>query len=196
MKLYHLLAVLVLSGCTQVIIPTDPPSLAKSARVARGKAASPEEQAALYLQRAAQAASGIGSGNVSTPALESYNAAVADLAVLLRSADGGRLWNRPLTVSTGGSTYRLRFQPGDQQGVWAPDEFTSLVLARETPDKILHRSNRQQGVGGELVGVRKETPRAQFAPWVGITAPVTATLDFRGNEATLALRDPGKRTQA
>jgi pimeloyl-ACP methyl ester carboxylesterase len=196
MKLHYLLAALVLSSCNQGIIPTDPPSLAKSARVARGKAASPEEQAALYLQKAAQAASGIGSGHVATPALETYNTAAADLAVLLRSADGGRLWNRPLTVSSGGKTYQLRFQPGDRQGVWAPDTFTSLVLARETPEKILHRSNKQQGVGGTLVGVRKETPRAQFAPWVGITAPVTATLDFRGNEATLALRDPGKRPQA
>ncbi len=189
-------AVLILSGCGQGIIPADPPSLAKSVRVARGKAVTPEEQAAQYLQLAATAARDMGAGNGPTPAREKYNKAVADLAVLLRSADDGRLWNRPLTVTSGGSTYRLRFMPGASQGVWSPDEFTSLVLADTVPNKIIKRRNLQEGVGGTLVGVRKEDPRAPFAPWVGVTAPVTATLDFNGSEAVLALRDPGDHTEA
>lgn len=191
-----LAATLLLAGCGQEIIPADPPCLAKSARVSRGKAATPEEQAALYLQTAALAAPGIGSGNVPTPSRETYNKAVADLAVLLRSADGGRLWNRPLTVAAGGRTYQLRYQPGNGQDIWSPDEFTSLVLADTVPSKIIKRRNTKQGIGGELVGVRKETPRAQFAPWVGITAPVTATLDFRGADAVLALRDPSEHPAA
>src|SRR6185312_14793658 len=56
--------------------------------------------------------------------------------------------------------------------------------------------NIQQGVGGALVGVRSVTPRENFAPFRGITAPVTATLDFRGNDATLALRRPAKQQTA
>lgn len=187
-----LVATLFLVGCGQGIIPQDPPCLAKSARVVRGKAATPEEQAALYLQAAAQAAPEIGSGNEPSAARDTYNKAVADLAVLLRSADDGRLWNRPLTVAAGGRTYRLRYQPGNKQEVWSPDEFTSLVLADAVPRNIIKRRNLQEGIGGKLVGVRNESPRAQFAPWVGITAPVTATLDFRGSEAILALRDPGE----
>ncbi len=191
-----LAAALILSGCGQGIIPADPPSLAKSARVARGKAATPEEQAALYLHLAATAARDMGNGNVPTPARDTYNKAVADLAVLLRSVDDGRLWNRPLTVTAEGRTYRLRFMPGNPQGVWSPDEFTSLVLAQTVAAKSIKRENRQEGVGGTLVGVRKEDPRAPFAPFVGITAPVTATVDFNGTDAVLALRDPGDRTEA
>lgn len=191
-----LVAALFLSGCGQGIIPVEPPCLAKSARVARGKAATPEEQAALYLQAAAQAAPGIGSGKEATPARATYNKAVADLAVLLRSADDGRLWNRPLTVTTGGKTYHLRFHPGNKQGVWSPNEFTSFVLADTVPTKIIKKKNLQDGIGGTLVGVRKETPREEFAPWVGVTAPVTATLDFTGGDAILALRDPGDQKEA
>ncbi len=187
-----LVAAVFLVGCAQGIIPQDPPCLEKSARVARGRAATPEEQAALYLQ----AAQGVGSGKEPTPARETYNKAVADLAVLLRSADGGRLWNRPLTLTTGGRTYRIRYQPGNGQDVWSPDMFTSLVLADTVPHNIIKRRNLQEGIGGTLVGVRKETPRAEFAPWVGVAAPVTATLDFRGTEATLALRDPGEKADA
>ena len=130
-----LAAALILSGCGQGIIPADPPSLAKSARLARGKAATPEEQAALYLHLAATAARDMGNGNVPTPARDTYNKAVADLAVLLRSVDDGRSWNRPLTVTAEGRTYRLRFMPGNPQGVWSPDEFTSLVLAQTVPAK-------------------------------------------------------------
>ncbi|MGL4401342.1 MAG: esterase/lipase family protein [Luteolibacter sp.] len=187
---------LILSGCGQGIIPVDPPSLAKSARLVRGEAATPEEQAALYLHQAATAAQEMGAGDVPTPARDTYNKAVADLAVLLRSADGGRLWNRPLTATAGGRTYRLRFMPGNPQGVWSPDEFTALVLAQSVSAKIIKRENHREGVGGTLVGVRKEDPRAPFAPWVGITAPVTATLDFKGTDAVLALHDPGELAQA
>jgi len=44
--------------------------------------------------------------------------------------------------------------------------------------------------------VRSVTPRENFAPFHGITAPVTATLDLRGNDATLALRRPAKQQTA
>ncbi len=194
-KRFPLLAALVLAGCATTI-PRENPAVAESMRDARGKATSPETQAALYLKAAADAAPRIGSGTQTTAARDTYNAAAAELAVLLRTADNGRLWNRPQTVSAGGSTYRLRFQPGDRHGVWAPDYFTSLVLARDVPEKSIKRRDVQEGIGGALVGVRKKTPREPFAPFVGVTAPVTATLDFQGPNATLTLRDPSEQPKA
>src|SRR4029077_18274643 len=56
--------------------------------------------------------------------------------------------------------------------------------------------NHQNGFGGSLVGLRKMTPRENFAPLKGISAPVTATLEFKGNDATLALRRPAKQPVA
>jgi pimeloyl-ACP methyl ester carboxylesterase len=52
-------------------------------------------------------------------------------------------------------------------------------------------------VGGELVGVRSPTPLDPFTPPQGaITAPVTATIDFHGKDATLALRRPATQPKA
>ena len=159
-----------------------------------------EERAGYYLQAAATAAPqlGVGTGTAS-PAREIYDAASAELtAVLKRSADQhARLWNHPVTtVTSGGATYRLRFQPGRKDETWAPDFFASFEPASEVSEKIITRPDHRDGVGGALVGVRKKDPRENFAPFVGITAPVTATLDFQGHDATLALRDPRKQTAA
>ena len=62
--------------------------------------------------------------------------------------------------------------------------------------KVIRKRNVQEGVGGALVGIRKKTPREPFTLPAGVTAPVTATLDFRGREATLFLRDPGELPKA
>ena len=43
--------------------------------------------------------------------------------ILLRSAENGRLWNRPLTLSAPDETYHLRLQRADF-GTWAPNYFT------------------------------------------------------------------------
>ncbi|MDR3404817.1 MAG: alpha/beta fold hydrolase [Chthoniobacter sp.] len=185
-----------LAGCSINPATFEPHAVAKSLREARGEGASTEEQVAHYLQAAATAAPQIGAGDSATPARETYNTAAADLTVLLRNAEGGRLWNHPLAVSAGGSNYRLRFQPGSKQGVWAPDFFTSLALPRAMPAKIITHPDRQEGVGGALVGIRKKEPREPFAPFAGITALVTATLDFQGHDATLTLRDPVKQPTA
>jgi len=137
----------------------------------------------------------LGAGTVGTPARETYNAAAAELAVLLRSSEGGRLWNHPLALSNGSESYHMRFQPAGY-GVWAPDYFTAFKLPDEIEGNRVKKINRQDGVGGALVGMRVLTPRKNFAPFKGITAPVTATLDFRGTEATLTLRRPAKQLTA
>ena len=62
--------------------------------------------------------------------------------------------------------------------------------------KTIQRRNRQDGIGGALVGVRKTTPLEPFSPLVGVTAPVTAVLDFNANDVTLTLIDPAEKPKA
>jgi pimeloyl-ACP methyl ester carboxylesterase len=168
---------------------------AKSLQEARSTQLSADKRAADYLQAAALTARELGSGREQTPSRDIYNAAAAELTILLRSADGGRLWNHPLTLATDNSSYHLRLQPGGHS-VWGPDYFTEFKLPAELERKPMKQVNRQDGVGGALVGIRAVTPRENFAPPKGITAPVTATLDFGGTEATLALRRPAKEPVA
>src|SRR5215470_7905163 len=97
-------------------------------REARSSHVPMEKRAADYLQAAAMTAPLLGNGIQPTPERETYNAATAELTVLLRSADGGRLWNHPLTVTNGSETYHLRLQPASYS-VWSSDEFTSFKLA-------------------------------------------------------------------
>src|SRR5262245_28728443 len=58
-----------------------------------------ETRAANYLQAAAVTAPMLSSGTPPTPAVNTYNAAAAELTVLLRSAEGGRLWDHRLTLA-------------------------------------------------------------------------------------------------
>jgi pimeloyl-ACP methyl ester carboxylesterase len=168
---------------------------AKSLREARSSQVPVEKRAADYLQVAAMTAPLLGTGIQETPARDTYNASAAELTVLLRSADGGRLWNHPLTLANGSESYRLHLHPPGQ-GIWAPDYFTSFELSSSIKDTLIRKENVQQGVGGALVGVRTVTPPENFAPLRGISAPVTATLDFKGKDATLALRRPAKQPTA
>src|SRR5262249_16000830 len=125
-----------------------------------------------------------------TVARDTYNTAAAELTILLRSADGGRLWNHPLTLKGESATFHLQLQPGRFPSTWAPNYFTSF----EDPDKIkrslVTKEVSQEGVGGALVGIRLLNPRENFAPLKGLTGAVTATLDFQGSNAFLALRRP------
>jgi pimeloyl-ACP methyl ester carboxylesterase len=150
----------------------------------------PETRAADYLKAAAGAAPQLGSGTQPTVARDTYNAAAAELTILLRSADGGRLWNHPLTLKGESATFHLQLQPGAFRSTWAPNYFTSF----EDPDQIkrvlVKKEVAQNGVGGALVGIRSLSPPEKFAPLRGMTAAVTATLDFHGSDAVLALRQP------
>ena len=137
----------------------------------------------------------LGSGTQETPALETYNTAAAELTILLRSSDGGRLWNQPVTVTSNNQTYHLHLQPAGP-AIWPPDYFNSFQLASSIKHPLVKKETVQEGVGGALVGVRATTPRENFAPLKGISAPVTATLDFKGQDVTLALRRPAKQPTA
>src|SRR5678815_1061637 len=65
-----------------------------------------EKRAADYLQAAAMTAPLLGTG-IGTPACETYNAACGELTVLLRSSEGGQLWNQPLTLAGNNISYHL-----------------------------------------------------------------------------------------
>jgi pimeloyl-ACP methyl ester carboxylesterase len=164
-------------------------------REARSSQVPVEQRAADYLQVAAMTASLLGTGAEETPARNTYNTACGELTVLLRSSEGGRFWNHPLTLTASNKTYHLRLEPVSS-GVWAPNYFTAFEGADQVKEKLIRKQNIQEGVGGALVGVRIVNPPDKFAPRRGITAPVTATLDFHGTDATLALRRPAKQPTA
>lgn len=164
-------------------------------REARSSQAPLEKRAADYLQAAAMTAPLLGTGARQTPALETYNTACGELTVLLRSSEGGRLWNHPLTLTGNNNTYHLRLEPASS-GVWGPNYFTTFESSDQIKAKLIKKENIQEGVGGALVGVRIVNPPEKFAPARGITAPVTATLDFHATDATLALRRPAKEPKA
>jgi pimeloyl-ACP methyl ester carboxylesterase len=164
-------------------------------REARSSQVPVEKRAADYLQAAAMTTPMLGTGAQETPARDTYNAACGELTVLLRSSEGGRLWNNPLTVTASNKPYHLRLEPASS-AVWAPDYFTTFQSADQIKEKLIKKENIQQGVGGALVGVRTVNPTEKFAPAKGIAAPVTATLDFDATNATLALRRPAKQPTA
>src|SRR5947209_4163432 len=162
---------------------------------ARSASVPVETRAADYLQAASMTAPLLGSGSQETPAVNTYNSACGELTVLLRSSEGGRLWNHPVTLTGNNSTYHLRLEPASH-AVWTPNYFTSFELEQQIKEKLIRKENIHKGVGGALVGVRKVNPPEKFAPPRGITAAVTATLDFHGKDATLALRRTAKQPTA
>src|SRR6267154_4703915 len=163
-------------------------------REARSANVPVEKRAADYLQAAATTAPLLGTG-IGMPACETYNAACGELTVLLRSNEGGQLWNQPMTFAANSTTYHLRLEPASN-AVWAPNYFATFVPADQIKEKLIRRENTHEGVGGALVGVRKVNPPEKFAPPRGITAPVTATLDFHAKDASLALRRSAKQPSA
>jgi hypothetical protein len=186
------------AGCATTLQTARGPEYAPTAdmmREARSSQVPVEKRAADYLQAAAMTAPLLSSGAQETPARDTYNAACGELAVLLRNSEGAQLWNHPLTLAGNSSTYHLRLEPA-ANAVWAPDYFTSLELEQQVKEKLIKKENIQEGVGGALVGVRIVNPPEKFAPARGITAPVTATLDFHATDATLALRRPAKQPTA
>jgi pimeloyl-ACP methyl ester carboxylesterase len=193
-----IIAVALFAGCATTPQTARGPEYPPAAGVmseTRSENVPVEKRAADYLQAAAMTAPLLGSGTQPTPVLDTYNAACGELTVLLRNSEGGQLWNHPLTLASSSNTYHLRPEPASD-AVWAPNYFTSFELESQIKEKLIRKNNIQQGVGGALVGVRTVNPREKFAPPRGITAAVTATLDFHGKNATLALRRPAKQPTA
>ncbi len=187
------LAMLLAAACA----PSHSPGRLAGARLKLAQSAklTTEQRATLYLDAARVAAGSLGNDPYGE-ARTAYNKAAADLTVLLRSESGGSLWNRPISLRHGDTGYRLRFAKPLRDGRHDPAWFTSFTPADAVEMDSVKNRHRRDGVGGALVGVRKTTPLEPFSPRVGVTAPVTAVLDFKGREVTLSLIDPTVATKA
>ena len=172
-------------------------------RAARSKHASTEQRLGHYL-RAAEAAGPSPGQGVEAPAVRDiYNTTVAECTILLRSAEGGRLWNQPLTITTGGNSYRLRYAPASRkEATWAPRYFTAFETPKQVHEDRIRRRVRDAGFGGTLVGINRPADPAKFYfPSVGVAGAVTAVLDFKPaapgsrapREVLLSLHDPTLR---
>jgi hypothetical protein len=194
-----LFAAFAFSACAPTALPPAEGfhrSAVISLKQAESKSLSAEQRAALYLDAAREAAALLDSPSSGEAARTIYNQAAAGLTVLLRSADNGRMWNRPLAIESGGRAYQLRFAAGTRDGVYQPEWFTSFIPASEVDMDSVKNRHRQDGFGGALVGMRKASPLEPFSPRIGVTAPVTAVLDFKGRDVTLSLLDPSAKTKA
>jgi hypothetical protein len=190
---------LLLSNCAHQGLPPAE-GLHRGAVVSLKQASSeklaPEQRAAHYLDAAREASSLFDSPASTKAANDIYNQAAADLTILLRSTENGQMWNHPLTLNSDGKTYRLRFAPKSRDGNYDPDWFTSFVVAEDVDMGSVKNRHLQDGIGGALVGVRKTTPLEPNSPRIGITAPVTTVLDFKGQDVTLSLIDPTEKGKA
>lgn len=190
-----LVAALAFAGCaTQQPRPKFSPARAEL-NAARKNASDPQTAAGFYLDAADKAAAMSASpGKDTADARAIYNTACGELTVLLRSSRD--LWNHTQTIRPPhGPAYRLRFQPGTHDQVWAPDYFTAFTPADRISERRIRKPDRRDGVGGELVGFRHPaTPDPFVLPGRTLASPVTATLDFHGRDAVLSLQDPRSRS--
>lgn len=148
-----------------------------------------------------------------------YNAAAGELTVLLRHHT--EPWPASIRIASpaGHGDYLVTLaaapakakKPGTP-ALWNPALFSKFKVARDVNKRGFRRTFEENGYGGTLVGVRERDTmglaQQQFSPNAGITAPVTATLEFdpprRLRDAppgttpvvvpvTLALYDPAKQ---
>jgi pimeloyl-ACP methyl ester carboxylesterase len=131
-----------------------------------------------------------------------YNAACVELAARVGKSTGGI--SLPATFSIPSRTYRLEFNTTRQSGAWDPSLFAKLLPTDEMKNKHLVSPAPLSGYGGALVGVSlPPNPRELLLPRVGVSAPVTAVVNFskpaRSGDpirAILTLYDPAKQNSA
>jgi len=194
--LLPLLALLAFTGCAYQAHDSRDARLAlANSHLEMAQKTSPDvtARAVHYLASAAEAVKFLNSPADREAARLTYNSAVSGLVTLL--GDEGRLRNLPQTFSSGGVTYQLSLSRGGSAGIWQPSYFTSFKAAEAVSLKNL-KPNRQEGIGAALVGVRKMNPREPQTTLVGISAPVTALVDFKGTHATLTFINPTEKTHA
>lgn len=197
--------VAIFAGCATV--PLRPPEArhhlaAKELREARRQHQPTEQRLGHYLKAAEEAGPLLGQGAEAPVVRDIYNSAVAEFTVLLRSAKGGRLWNQPLTLTAGGTTYRLHYAPGSREdGTWPPGYFTTFDTPKQVHENRIRLQVRDAGFGGTLVGIdRPANPARFYFPSVGVAGATTAVLDFKpapgskaSREVLLSLHDPTMR---
>ncbi len=133
----------------------------------------PATQVGLALAAADEASGDLSDGN----ARETYNAASAAIAALAGGTDGEV--SVPATFSTPWGNYRLEFAATQPSGTWAPGYFAKLIPTAEIKNKAFVSKQPLAGYGGALVGIyRPAEPRKLLLPRIGVSAPVTAVVNF------------------
>lgn len=192
-----IIAALVFTSCAPTVLPPEQAlhrTAAEHLKAAEAKSLTTDQRAVLYLDAARNAASTLNSPVTSEDSKKVYNQAATQLTTLLRSADQGSLWNKPLTFTTGEKSYRLRFAKPTRDGIWDPEYFTGMTPADKVPNGDLDQRNLRPGIGGMLVGNHRPNPLPPHVRPCGINAAVTATLEFKGNDVLLTLLDPSLKT--
>lgn len=149
-----------------------------------------EKRAAALVLKAEAAARDLAANRNIPAATKEYNTAAADLAVVLKRGARGDLWNRPLELEVAQHTFRLSYAPAKKGETWPAAAFVRLLPSSKISRGILKRVVSTDGVGGTMVGVDKRPQRTPFYTTQGVSAPVTATVDFQGENVIIALRDP------
>jgi pimeloyl-ACP methyl ester carboxylesterase len=163
-----------------------------------------DERVAAYLDAAAHATVVLKSSPTDPVAIRVYNASTAGLTAALFAGNRERKLDRPIALQGSSSGYELRIAPALRNGIWAADSFNRMKPAADVDQRHARQRVRVHGIGGTLVGVRDNAgpggAREQFQPAAGITAPVTAIVDFKpaGGRtiAVLTLYDPAEVTTA
>ncbi|HWL53687.1 MAG TPA: alpha/beta fold hydrolase [Chthoniobacteraceae bacterium] len=148
-----------------------------------------------------------------------YNAAAGELTVLLR--DHAEQWPAAIRIASpaGRGDYLVTLAPALARAkkpggpkLWDPAAFSKFKAAGKVSKRGFRKTFEQNGYGGTLVGIRERDDmgkaQQQFSLNAGITAPVTATLEFDPPRhardtppgtatpvvvpVTLALHDPAK----
>ncbi|MEI6279186.1 MAG: hypothetical protein WCQ16_07380 [Verrucomicrobiae bacterium] len=202
-----LLAVILLNGCASREAMGPSPSFASShahspdaaglLRQSRSSARTFEKRLGLAVAAADLAAKAVAKSGAKGDRML-YNEACSAVAVLSRKV------SLPVTLATPTGTYRLESDSTWSAGRCDPSYFSDLIPTAKIKNKSLVAKRPPAGFGGALVGVhRAPNPRDLFLPKVGVSAPVTAVVNFepstnRGgpHRATLALYDPAKLTTA
>ena len=142
----------------------------------------------------------LGEGEARARARQVYNASTAELVVLLNAAPNR--WNVTSAIEGPDATYRVSFAPGSRKkAIWDPAFFNKVFASASLKrQKSLHNVSNLDGFGGVLVGVHKPAePRKWLLPKMGVSAPVTAIVDFDRTampgtvNVTLTLYNPTRR---
>jgi hypothetical protein len=188
----------VLASCATTNVGTRQETAAEALLAEARHARDPAAQIGFALAAADQAARNLSVGD----ARLTYNAACIELAARVGKFTSGV--SLPATFSTPSGAYRLEFSADRPSGAWDPSLFAELLPTDELKNQRLVSKPPLSGYGGALVGVSlPPNPRALLLPRVGVSAPVTAVVDFskpaRSGDPTraiLTLYDPEKRNSA
>ncbi len=179
-SLVVLLLPVVLAGCSTVRVRVAPPD--RESRTAPARLAGLLEEARSSLPQAA-------AGN--TPAMESYNAAVAGIASVMQAESFA-----PRTFPSPEGRIRLRVD-GAGRYVLDPREATSLVEANRIRIAGLVDRHVQHGLGVPFVfSYKQDSPVLAGQPGIprtGISRPATAVVEFQGKDAVLRFLDTMER---